>query len=260
MLRYLALVCVLTWSAQATKVVPKIVGGTEAAEGEFPYLASLRVYDYRNVLTHFCGSSIISHWLVMTAAHCMLDYPKDRIEVVVGTNDFWSGGAKYKIDKYINHENYNDTSFANDISLILVNRQIQLGEKVGLVKLPTEDTPGGLDLIIAGFGYIDNYRTRPKRMQKLTVKSLTVKECQESELKKEKTWNPITDKLLCTYKDVSQGICQGDSGGALVHNGTVHGITSWNIPCGRGVPDVFTRVYKYLDWISTTIGKLPIPT
>ncbi|CAF4836921.1 unnamed protein product [Pieris macdunnoughi] len=214
MLRYLALLCVLIWSTQASKVVPKIVGGTEAAEGEFPYLASLRVYDYRNTLIHFCGSSIISHWLVMTAAHCMLDYPIDRIEEVVGTNDIWSG----------------------------------------------EDTPGGLNLIIAGFGYIDNYRTRPKRMQKLTVKSLTVKECQESKLKKEERWNPITDKLLCTYKDVRQGICQGDSGGALVHNGTVHGITSWNIPCGRGVPDVFTRVYKYLDWISTTIGKLPIPT
>ncbi|CAF4836984.1 unnamed protein product [Pieris macdunnoughi] len=94
-------------------------------------------------------------------------------------------------------------------------------------------------------------------MQKLTVKSLTVKECQDSELKKEETWTPITDKLLCTYKDVRQGICHDDSGGALVHNGTV---TSWNIPCGKGVPDVFTRVYKYLDWISTTIGKLPIPT
>ncbi|XP_045488915.1 chymotrypsin-2-like [Pieris rapae] len=195
----------------------------------------------------------------MTAARCMLDYPKDKIEVVVGTNDFWSGGTKYKIDKYINHENYNETSFANDISLILVNKKIEFGKKVGLVKLPTEDTPGGLDLIIAGFGYADNYHTRPKRLQKLTVKSLTVEECQEKH-KKIKKWNPITDKLLCTYKDIHQGICQGDSGGALVHNGTVHGITSWNIPCARRKPDVFTRVYKYLHWISTIVEKLPIPT
>ncbi|XP_022129222.2 chymotrypsin-2-like [Pieris rapae] len=258
MLRYLVLLCVLIWSAQASKAVPKIVGGTEAAEGEFPYLASLRVYDYRNVLTHFCGSSIISHWLVMTAAHCMLDYPKDRIEVVVGTNDFWSGDAKYQIDKYINHENYNKTSLANDISLILVNRRIQLGEKVGLSKLPTKDTPGGLDLIIAGFGYIDNYNTRPKRLLKLTVKSLTVKECQEK-LKMYENTNPITDKQLCTYKDDNQGTCQGDSGSPLVYNGTVDGIASFNVPCAKGVPDGFTRVYKYLDWITTTAGKLPIP-
>ncbi|XP_045488902.1 chymotrypsin-2-like isoform X2 [Pieris rapae] len=259
MLRFLAFLCVLIWTAQASKAVPKIVGGDDAAEGEFPYLASLRVYNSRNDLIHFCGSSIISHWLVMTAAHCMLDYPKDRIEVVVGTNNQWSGGAKYKIDKYINHENYNETSFANDISLILVNRQIQLGEKVGLVKLPTEDIGGGLDLIIAGFGYVDNYHTRPRRMQKLTVTSITVEECRAKHKNIEK-YNPITDKLLCTYKDYDEGICQGDSGGALVRNGIVHGITSWNIPCGRGKPDVFTRVYKYLDWISTTVGKLPIPT
>ncbi|XP_047518275.1 chymotrypsin-2-like [Pieris napi] len=260
MLRYLVLLCVLIWSAQATKAVPKIVGGTEAAEGEFPYLASLRVYNNRNVLIHFCGSSIISHWLVLTAAHCMIDYPKERIQVVAGTIDYFGDGAKYGIVKFINHENYNRTSLANDISLILVNRPIQLGKKVGLIKLPTENTPGGLDLIIAGFGFINSKERRPRKLQKLTVKSLSVQECQESSLKAYKKYNPITDKLLCTYKEVNQGICQGDSGGTLAYQGSLVGIPSWNIPCAQGEPDVFTRVYEYLDWISTTTGKLPIPT
>ncbi|XP_047525673.1 chymotrypsin-2-like isoform X3 [Pieris napi] len=259
MLRYLVLLCVLICSAQATKAVPKIVGGTDAAEGEFPYLASLKAYNYRNTLIHFCGSSIISHWLVLTAAHCMVHYPKDRIQVVAGTIYYFGEDAIYGIDKFINHENYNRTSLANDISLILVNRKIQLGKKVGLIKLPTKNTPGGLDLIAAGFGYIDSNERRPRKLQKLTVKTLSVQECQESSLKVYKNSHPITDKLLCTYKAVNQGLCQGDSGGALAYQGSVVGIASWNIPCARGQPDVFTRVYEYLDWISTTTGKLPIP-
>lgn len=42
---------------------------------------------------------------------------------------------------------------------------------------------------------------------------------------------------------------QGDSGGPLVENEYQVGVVSWGIPCAKGKPDVFTRVYSYLDWI-----------
>lgn len=44
----------------------KIVGGTAAKEGEFPYQVSLRIKN-----RHFCGGSIIDKRWILTAAHCL---------------------------------------------------------------------------------------------------------------------------------------------------------------------------------------------
>lgn len=45
----------------------RVVGGSNASPGQFPYIASLR-----RVLTgsHFCGGVIINNAYVLTAAHC----------------------------------------------------------------------------------------------------------------------------------------------------------------------------------------------
>lgn len=45
-------------------------------------------------------------------------------------------------------------------------------------------------------------------------------------------------------------LVQGDSGSALVYDGEVYGLTSYlKLPCAKGVPDVYTNVYKLLDWV-----------
>ncbi|CAK1548129.1 unnamed protein product [Leptosia nina] len=93
-------------------------------------------------------------------------------------------------------------------------------------------------------------RKSPNDLQKLTVKSLSVSVCQEAKnLGKYNRTHPISDRQICTFKRRRQGICTGDSGGPLVNKGEVVGITSWAIPCSRGLPDVFTRVFSFLDWI-----------
>lgn len=42
---------------------------------------------------------------------------------------------------------------------------------------------------------------------------------------------------------------QGDSGGPLVAGQYQIGIASYVRPCALGSPDVFARVYSFLDWI-----------
>ena len=52
----------------------RIVGGTEAGEGEFPWHAvikSTRPESLRN--PYFCGAVVIDQWHVLTAAHCVAD-------------------------------------------------------------------------------------------------------------------------------------------------------------------------------------------
>ncbi|OXU23552.1 hypothetical protein TSAR_008885 [Trichomalopsis sarcophagae] len=45
------------------------------------------------------------------------------------------------------------------------------------------------------------------------------------------------------------GTLAGDSGGPLVSNGVQIGIVSFGQPCALGLPDVYTRVWSYMDWI-----------
>lgn len=43
---------------------------------------------------------------------------------------------------------------------------------------------------------------------------------------------------------------QGDSGGPLVADGVQIGIVSFGRPCAIGKPDVFTRVFTFLNFIT----------
>lgn len=43
----------------------RIVGGTKAHPGEWPWVVSIQTATY-----HFCGGSIIHPWWVLSAAHC----------------------------------------------------------------------------------------------------------------------------------------------------------------------------------------------
>lgn len=48
---------------------------------------------------------------------------------------------------------------------------------------------------------------------------------------------------------------KGDSGGPLVCDGVQIGVVSWGTPCAKGKPDVFTRVYSYVDWVKKYADK-----
>lgn len=63
---------------------------------------------------------------------------------------------------------------------------------------------------------------------------------------------PVYDSNLCAFTKKGVGACHGDSGGPLVLADTHEqvGVVSWGLPCGRGLPDVYTRLTSYSEWIA----------
>lgn len=59
----------------------------------------------------------------------------------------------------------------------------------------------------------------------------------------------VYDSVICTFTEVGQGVCFGDSGGTLVVGNYVVGIPSWVEPCGVGFPDAYARVSSHAEWI-----------
>lgn len=86
----------------------------------------------------------------------------------------------------------------------------------------------------------------------VTMKTISNDECRRRSLAQA----PITDNVtLCAYSGPGVGICKGDSGGPLIYEDKIIGISSWGLPCARGVPDGFTRVSEFADWIDEIIRQ-----
>ncbi|XP_054157365.1 chymotrypsin-2-like [Oppia nitens] len=232
----------------------RIIGGEVANIEDFPYQVSVRDIQTND---HYCGGTIVSKRLIVTAAHCM-DGIKSKIKdgkvvVTVGTNEI-SGGVNYNVDKahgIIIHNNYNSSSMVNDIAILIVDTDIQFNTMVRAIDLEDRAIPTGTQCLASGWGY-DKYPPEgfPKLLQKLSLKVMDHKECKEYyELYGNTNWS-ITENQLCTSKPKGTGVCGGDSGGPLVTNNRQIGVVSWGMEnCDSEAPAVFTKISAYRQWI-----------
>ncbi|EZA59134.1 hypothetical protein DMN91_008353 [Ooceraea biroi] len=240
----LGIVAIPKLSAESFNQSPKIVGGSSAGEGQYPYQASLR---YRG--RHFCGGSIINKRWILTASHCLTGFNDTAISVVLGTNTLDKGGDEYASIKKWVHPFYSSALIRNDIGLIKLDRDIVFGDKVKPINLPAKnfdkfDYPA----MLSGWGTTSFPGEAPNELQHIQLTVIDQKQCLSTSFR-------ITNNNICTLNKQGEGACHGDSGGPLVTDGEQIGVVSWGVPCAKGHPDVFTRVHSYLDWIKQHIQK-----
>ncbi|KAJ9590906.1 hypothetical protein L9F63_016063 [Diploptera punctata] len=241
-------VLALSSCAYGTDVFPdwssRVVGGSSASAGEFPYMASLR----SSSNSHFCGGSIISNDYILTAAHCVTGTSASSISVVTGSNTLNSGGTRHSVSRIVLHSAYSaSASWRNDIALLKLASPIVYSSVQQPIALPSqgETTAAGTAVVASGWGYTSYPSwTLPNNLQKVSLTAVSNSECQAAHS------GTIYTTSICASGGTGKGVCNGDSGGPLAANGKVVGIVSWGRPCAVGVPDVYTRVSEYLDWIS----------
>ncbi|KAL6263427.1 hypothetical protein P5V15_006217 [Pogonomyrmex californicus] len=223
----------------------RIVGGDIATHGQFKYQVSLESYD-----EHICGGSIISPIHIVTAAHCVNDdFYTNGMVVVTGTvSPTLYGGEKHNIKCIRIHPSYTgekEGGWKHDIAVITLNKPIKINNIQGPIPLASKDyINGGKRGIISGWGKTSINSPSSSMLKWLSVNVLSQERCLHGHK------NPRTsENHICTLEKVGQGACQGDSGGPLVVDNELVGVVSWVLPCALGVSDVYTNVYKYLDFI-----------
>ncbi|XP_053593018.1 chymotrypsin-1-like [Microplitis demolitor] len=223
--------------------VARVVGGGDAPDGKYPYQVSLNVLN-----SHICGGSIIDKRFILTAAHCVVKIPEVFMTIIVGTNSLSKGGAIYKVDKFIIHD-FDPSMILNDIALIRTDRDIEFNDKVQPIKISDHNFHlHGDPAVLTGWGYTHASGVNaPDRLQEINLKIYEHEEC-------EKHWWNLPESQICTLTESGEGACMGDSGGPLVADGVQIGIVSYGEPCAQGLPDVYTRVYHYADWINDIIN------
>ena len=98
-------------------------------------------------------------------------------------------------------------------------------------------------------GYFQPNGPHPK-----TVRTAFVPVVNENLCHKAYAHDPITDNMFCAGVGIADA-CQGDSGGPGVINNKLYGVVSTGSSCASiFFPGVYTKVYKYYDWIRKTTG------
>ncbi|XP_065161005.1 chymotrypsin-1-like [Atheta coriaria] len=216
----------------------RIIGGEDAVDKQFPYQVSLRSFGI-----HWCGGSILDEITILCAAHCVNGSSPSSLTIRVGNNNLSEQTEEYEVVSFVIHEDYGVAGINHDLSIIKLSNPIRFHEGVQPITLRQDDIIEE-NVTLSGWGSISYPREKSDHLQFIHLNTISLKECQE------KLSGSVTDLELCTFTKAGEGACHGDSGGPLVDaNGEQVGIVSWGIPCGMGYPDVFTRVYSFLDWI-----------
>ncbi|XP_015111411.1 chymotrypsin-2 [Diachasma alloeum] len=224
--------------------IERIVGGSDAPAGKYPYQVSLQKNN-----RHFCGGSIINERWILTAAHCLQGQSPSAIKVLVGTTSLSKGTEYYQCGFLKWHPKFTMILIHNDVGVLRVTKDIEFNENVQAIKLPTENFNGiNTRAVLTGWGTTVLNGRVPDKLQQLEVKVISQLKC------KLRHWL-LTNSQICTLNKRGEGACHGDSGGPLVSKGYQIGLVSYGLPCARGSPDVFTRVYSFVNWINSTIRE-----
>jgi len=233
----------------------RIIGGLEAAKGQFPYQASM-LAPISPTNSRVCGGSIISKTFVLTAAHCTSGLNEFRMGF--GSNDFNSPQVTINSIGKIEHPNFNPNNFNNDISLILLSQSLTFSDTIGVVSLPSRSQAGQTfeneRVINSGYGATADGGAISPILNYVYLRVIGNAECRSVYIP-----GLVEDVTLCTRggDNSRQSPCSGDSGGPLtLADKTLVGVTSFvsTRGCASGDPAGFVRVSLYLDWISQNTG------
>lgn len=226
-----------------------------AKKGQFPWQVILKQDKFDDLE---CGGSIISHYWVLTAAHCTDGL--SSIYLVFGTTFLDDENAWDMIaSRFYQHPDYNANTLNNDISLIKLPMYLPFTKNIHPISLvPTfmaNETFLGQTAIIAGYGLMDDeYLDNSKDLLWAKVVVIENKECMA-----EYGDAIVIESTLCArgWNNTNQSICSGDSGGPLIietDKGSFMqiGINSFTAEdrCTKGLPSGYLRLNSFLPFIS----------
>ncbi|KAH8401578.1 hypothetical protein KR009_006679 [Drosophila setifemur] len=269
-----------------TGLAPKIMGGTRAQHGANPWMA----YLYLDTNTFLCGGTLIHKNFVLTAAHCIVQ--SENITVRVGeydsrTNPDCEGrhcmppAEDYSIEKASHHVHYVPLTFANDIALIRLNRNINFRGRINDSKhrwtlfidlYPPPLNPANVQPICLllnpnhmphvtvfsayGWGWTEKSNLGSSVLMTTNLNNYHREYCHQ------RIGYVLTQNQICAGHP-SSDTCNGDSGGPLVTrvnwDGQIRhlqlGIVSYGkLPCLS--PGVYTQVPNYIDWIRKALTEM----
>ncbi|XP_069856969.1 kallikrein-1 [Dipodomys merriami] len=254
----LCLALSLGGTGAAPPIQSRIIGGSKCEKYSQPY--QVAVYHYSNLQ---CGGVLLNSQWVLTAAHCF----SDNYQLWLGRHNLFDDEeeAQYaQVSESFPHPYFNlsllknntrhpGEDYSHDLMLLRLTAPVDITKAVEPVVLPTEEAEINTTCIASGWGSIEPQNFKfPDDLQCVDLKLLDNDVCRKAHPQK------VTEFMLCAgHLEGGKDTCVGDSGGPLICNGELQGITSWgHVPCGSpDKPGVYTSVTKYKQWIEETMNN-----
>jgi secreted trypsin-like serine protease len=229
-------------------ISPNVVGGTRAAQGEFPFMVRLSMG---------CGGALYSSTIVLTAAHCVnRTGTNTSITATLGVVDLNSTSKITRKSNYVYRApGYNGNG--KDWALIRLSSPV-----TGIATLPIATTTAydSGTFTIAGWGAASESGAQQRYLLKATVPFVSDTTCNSAAMYNGEVI--ASDEICAGYAAGGVDTCQGDSGGPMIRRDSASawiqvGIVSWGDGCARpNKPGVYSQVSTFAATIKSAATSL----
>src|SRR5579871_886036 len=197
-----------------------VIGGSRAAQGQFPWLAFVANVQ-QNVA---CSGTIVSPMLVLTAGHCVFDLTNGTLasaadlRVVTGTVDWSSNtGQLLNVSKITLDPVFNPATLDGDAALLTLSAPTQSPQIALATSQDAELMSAGTSAQMAGWGYTAPGGPNPPTTLywgPTVVQSASY--CSQQEALDGIVFDPLTALCAVDAPSFAAATCHGDSGGPLI--------------------------------------------
>ncbi|CAH6791479.1 transmembrane protease serine 12 [Phodopus roborovskii] len=242
----------------------RIIGGTRAAVGAWPWLVSLQVQD-GNFLVHICGGALVRDRWVLTAAHCTKEASDPfKWRAVIGTNDLSRKGThirNIRVVAIIVQPDFILETFVNDIALFRLRKAVRYNDYIQPICLPFgvfQKLDQNTTCFVSGWGRTKEEGNGTNLLQEAKVHFISREICNS-----EQSYGMIPNTSFCAgHENGTFDTCRGDSGGPLMCYLPEHkryfvmGITSYGHGCGRRhFPGVYSSPSFFQQWLTDHLSQ-----
>ncbi|XP_033151508.1 trypsin alpha-3 [Drosophila mauritiana] len=220
----------------------RIVGGTTSSIEDRPWQVSLQRSG-----GHFCGGSIISNDIIVTAAHCLYSPTTvSNLRIRAGSNKRTYGGVLVEVAAIKAHEGYSSSTKVNDIGVVRLKSKLTFGSTIKAITMASATPAHGSAASISGWGKTSTSGPSSATLLFVDTRIVGRSQCGSSTY----GYGSFIKATMICAAATNKDACQGDSGGPLVSGGQLVGVVSWGRDCAvANYPGVYANIAELRDWV-----------